>query len=859
MAHLPKTTFCYIPTSAPKPKNLEVSNITSSGATLTWIAPSGATPSGYQYQYKSTGGWPTDWDDVNGLTVTLNTLSASSDYTFRVRAIYDVGASDPIETTFTTPCEVITVDGTNPYAVNLKANTIAVCWSQTEGTYPWSFSSTNGATFSTSSYDEQTSTKLISPVFSFGEGSYWLSFTGKLYGDHYDDNLFTSTLTVYYRTSSTGEWQQLEGQSYTATGTTRTLDESEIILPAGTCQLAFEATSEDNCYAYLYGIGLTKVPCLINTYEVTATADPAEGGTVTGGGTHKHGTSCTLTATPNTGYHFVNWKENDTVVANAGAEYTFTVTSARTLEANFAINTCTLTLKSNPSNGNAGHLEIDSVDHALPAGVVASNVTIYKYIVDYGTTVKVNAIPAPHHHLASWNNINGNDLQQEVTMTSDMEITGVFAIDTFTLTLKTNDKNKGTVEVTNHSCNPAIVSHDPDANGTRTYKVNYGAEVIIKATANVVNHYHLASWSNGATVNQFDTIHVAVIGDSVIMANFGPNTYHVTLNTNGGTVTSGDISSYTYGEGANLPTNVTRTGYTFDGWFDNANLTGNAVTNISNTATGDTAFWAKWTINSYTLTVNYKYADGTTASATHTESLNYNAEYSVASPAITGYTPDVATVTGTMPAENLTVYAQWYRICDSIQDQDGNKYASVNIGNKCWMAANMRATHYADGCAIPNVYEYQSTLYPNVTENVNLAGRLYDWYAAMDVENPTKAASIQGICPNDWRMPTAEDAALLNAIPSTELRTTTGWVLPNSNTNSTGFSAYPAGFYNSALNRFEGMGTQTDWWMVSGASVEGTTSAGGTTTSIQIPYYCDTLLIVSRNPKDAISVRCVKD
>jgi hypothetical protein len=86
-----------------------------------------------------------------------------------------------------------------------------------------------------------------------------------------------------------------------------------------------------------------------------------------------------------------------------------------------------------------------------------------------------------------------------------------------------------------------------------------------------------------------------------------------------------------------------------------------------------------------------------------------------------------------------------------------------------------------------------------------------------------------------------------------------GWVTPNGNNNSTGFTAYPAGFYNSVTQRFEGLGTQTDWWMVNGIAVNGTATAAeaGHATSLQIPYYCDTPIIVLRNPNDAVSVRCV--
>ena len=51
--------------------------------------------------------------------------------------------------------------------------------------------------------------------------------------------------------------------------------------------------------------------------------------------TFNHGETCTVTATPNTGYYFVNWTENGTEVSS-NASYTFTVTSDRDLTANFS-------------------------------------------------------------------------------------------------------------------------------------------------------------------------------------------------------------------------------------------------------------------------------------------------------------------------------------------------------------------------------------------------------------------------------------------------------------------------------------------------------------------------------------------
>ena len=81
-------------------------------------------------------------------------------------------------------------------------------------------------------------------------------------------------------------------------------------------------------------------------------------------------------------------------------------------------------------------------------------------------------------------------------------------------------------------------------------------------------------------------------------------TYAVTLNTNGGTINNGNVTGYTYGVGATLPTadDMTYTGYTFKGWYDNENLTGSPVTAIGGTETGNKEYWAKWEANTYPVT-----------------------------------------------------------------------------------------------------------------------------------------------------------------------------------------------------------------------------------------------------------------
>lgn len=70
-------------------------------------------------------------------------------------------------------------------------------------------------------------------------------------------------------------------------------------------------------------------------YNINLSADPANGGTVSGGGSKEEGSSCTVVATPAEGKIFDGWFENGSLVSN-NASYTFTVQNARTLVAQFA-------------------------------------------------------------------------------------------------------------------------------------------------------------------------------------------------------------------------------------------------------------------------------------------------------------------------------------------------------------------------------------------------------------------------------------------------------------------------------------------------------------------------------------------
>lgn len=198
----------------------------------------------------------------------------------------------------------------------------------------------------------------------------------------------------------------------------------------------------------------------------------------------------------------------------------------------------------------------------------------------------------------------------------------------------------------------------------------------------------------------------------------------------------------------------------------------------------------------------------------------------------------------------------------TVTDIDNHTYSTVVVSNFCWTQSNLMSTHYFDQTDISKALVYKSTLHPNVNENLNTYGRLYTWYSAVRTDEGSNAVPetdshgfVQGICPTGWHIPSVLEGSALFANPMTDLCSTNLWVNGAWNTNATGFSALPAGKFNASLNRFEGLGTETNWWTVANTpNGEMQNSA-----SLHIVNYCDEPQIVTINAKDALSVRCVKN
>ena len=166
--------------------------------------------------------------------------------------------------------------------------------------------------------------------------------------------------------------------------------------------------------------------------------------------------------------------------------------------------------------------------------------------------------------------------------------------------------------------------------------------------------YTLTGWSvNGRTYSPGHTINIGTLAkeaglsaqkrtDTILMtAQWAPNTYTITYNANGGTISVGTTSYNVESNDFTLPTSGTRTGYTFAGWdvtgASGAGVAGNGTTNVTikKGTYGNLTATAKWTPVEYSI--SWDTAGGTISG----QKTSYNietADYALPAPTRTGYT-----------------------------------------------------------------------------------------------------------------------------------------------------------------------------------------------------------------------------
>jgi hypothetical protein len=355
-----------------------------------------------------------------------------------------------------------------------------------------------------------------------------------------------------------------------------------------------QAVTANNC------INVT-VPSFTLTYTAGAN------GTITGASsqTVNSGSNGTpVTATPNAGYHFVQWSDGST----ANPRTDTNVTANISVTASFAINTYTLTYTAGADGTITG-----TSPQTVNSGANGTPVT---------------ATPNAGYHFVQWSDGSTANPRTDTNVTANISVTASFAINTYTLTY--------------------TAGADGTITGTSPQTVNHGANgTAVTATPNA--GYHFVQWSDGSTANpRTDTNVTANIS---VTASFAIDTFTVSA-TSGGNGTITPASQTVNYNGVASFTVTPAVGYHVTSVAgDTCTVTHGSGLNWSSSAiTANCAVSATFAINTFTVTASSG-PNGTIAPATQT--VNYNSSASFTVTAASAYHV-VLPAGGSCPAGTLT-------------------------------------------------------------------------------------------------------------------------------------------------------------------------------------------------------------
>ena len=275
-------------------------------------------------------------------------------------------------------------------------------------------------------------------------------------------------------------------------------------------------------------------------YTITVSASPDNAGTVTGGGSYQQGQSCTVTATPNSGYTFINWTENGNVVSTQ-ANYTFNVTGNRSLVANF-------------------EEEIASYNIRLSVNPLFSGTVTGGGIYQQGQSCTVTATPNNGYTFINWTengNVVSTNASYTFTVTGDRMLVANFSTISFTINAVANPENAGTVT------------------GAGTY--NYGASCTVTAIPH--QRYEFVNWTeNGVEVSTEASYTFTVTANRNLVANFGMPMIEIVASVEPEEAASvSGAGTYNYGEQVTLTLNRNED-WAFVNWTENGLIVSEEMT-----------------------------------------------------------------------------------------------------------------------------------------------------------------------------------------------------------------------------------------------------------------------------------------
>ncbi|QGQ97951.1 hypothetical protein EHS13_25200 [Paenibacillus psychroresistens] len=352
----------------------------------------------------------------------------------------------------------------------------------------------------------------------------------------------------------------------------------------------------------------------INTFTVSFNSD---GGTPVTSQSVDYNSTATEPITPptKTGYTFGGWySDSGTTQLN---NFEALITGSKTLYAKWTINTYTVSFNS---------------DGGSP---------VTSQSVNYNGTASVPTVPTKTgYSFGGWfTDIGTTQLNNFGAQISDSKtLYAKWTINTYTVSFNSDG---GT----------PVTSQSVDYNSTATEPI----------TPPTKTGYSFGGWYSDSGTTQLNNFGALIIGSKTLYAKWTINTYTVSFNSDGGSpVTSQSVN---YNGTASVPTVPTKTGYSFGGWFTDIGTT--QLNNFGAQISDSKTLYAKWTINTYTVSFN---SDGGTPVTSQSVDYNSTATEPITPPTKTGYSfggwySDSGTTQlnnfGALIIGSKTLYAKW--------------------------------------------------------------------------------------------------------------------------------------------------------------------------------------------------------
>lgn len=311
------------------------------------------------------------------------------------------------------------------------------------------------------------------------------------------------------------------------------------------------------------------------------------------------GESATLTATPETGYHFVEWQKGGVQVSTSASYQVTNVQEAAEYTAIFAIDTYTITYNKG-ANGSGADIANDTKTYNVALTLSSSTYSRVGYTQTGWATADGGA--------------KAYDLGGSYTANAAANLYPFWVADVYTISYLAGTGATGSV-----------------ASTSKTYGVN------ATLSSNTFNRtgYHQTGWATedgGAKAYDLGATNYAVEGNSNLYPSWEVNTY--TISYAAGTGATGTVASTskTHFVDATLSSNTfTRAGYTQDGWAtEDGGAKAYDLGATDYDVEGNATLYPHWVINHYTITYDGgAYGSGSVASTNKTHGVNTNVSNNV--------------------------------------------------------------------------------------------------------------------------------------------------------------------------------------------------------------------------------------